>query len=80
MDPPLGELSYISIYNPDLDPSGKHLSDQIVFFYGGPDDDINPVPIQQQLKYIGLAQGVTEFSKYDTIGLFIQLFLCTNKL
>lgn len=64
VEPLLGDLSYICIYNPTLDPAEKSLSDQIVFFYGGQNDKTNPVPIQTQLRYIGLAQGVIEFSKY----------------
>lgn len=67
VQPPLGQLSYVCIYNPALDPNEKCLADQIVFFHGGPDDDVSPVPIEQQLRFMGLAQGVVEFSKYACI-------------
>lgn len=63
-EPPLGQLSYICIYNPDLDPAEKRLADQIVFFHGHSDDENNETPIEQQLRYMGLAQGVIEFSRY----------------
>lgn len=66
VQPPLGELSYICIYNTTLDPTERRLADQIVFFYGGPNDDVSPIPIEQQLRFMGLTQGVVEFSKYVT--------------
>jgi hypothetical protein len=48
-------LEYLCIYNPDLG-SEENLADQILFYYGpGSQDD--------QLRSIGLAQGVVEFSR-----------------
>lgn len=69
IDHPLGELSYICIYNPTLDLDEKQLADQIVFFYGN-SKDASPIPLQTQLRYIGLAQGVAEFSKYVFVVVF----------
>lgn len=55
-------IEYFCIYNPSLDPTESELPNQIVFYYGGLEEE--PTPIQEQLKHIGLAQGVVEFTKY----------------
>jgi hypothetical protein len=52
-------LSYLCIYNPDLDPTGDHLQNQIAFYFSPNDTD----DADKQLRHIGLAQGVVEFSK-----------------
>lgn len=61
-DQSAGELAYLCIYNPTLDPSESNLPHQIVFYHGQQNNE--PTPIQEQLKHIGLAQGVVEFTKY----------------
>lgn len=61
-DPSYGELAYLCIYNPSLDPTEDNLPNQIVFYYEG-NQDTSPTPVQEQLKHIGLAQGVVEFTK-----------------
>lgn len=62
-EPSYGELAYLSIYNPSLDPTESNLPNQIVFYYGSGDQETNPTPVNEQLKHIGLAQGVVEFTK-----------------
>lgn len=71
-EPSYGELAYLCIYNPLLDPKELNLYNQIVFYYGGANQDIEPTPVQEQLKHIGLAQGVVEFTKYvNLVDIFI---------
>lgn len=53
-------LEYLCIYNPDLNPDGEQVEDEIVFYYSYGDEDSS---IDDQLRHIGLTQGVVEFSR-----------------
>ncbi|KAA8917140.1 hypothetical protein TRICI_000707 [Trichomonascus ciferrii] len=53
-------LEYLCIYNPDLNPDGEHVEDEVVFYYPQGEEDSS---IDDQLRHIGLTQGVVEFSR-----------------
>jgi First Longin domain of INTU, CCZ1 and HPS4 len=57
------KLRYFCIYNPDFDVQGDNLEEQIAFYYSP-----NETTIHEQLRHIGVAQGVVELSKEFSDG------------
>ncbi|KAG5362411.1 hypothetical protein CJU90_5117 [Yarrowia sp. C11] len=53
------KLRYLCIYNPTLGTTQKDLHKQILYFHS----EDGPVSVNEQLREIGLAQGMVEFSK-----------------
>ncbi|ANB14299.1 Vacuolar fusion protein CCZ1 [Sugiyamaella lignohabitans] len=58
-------LEYLCIYNPDLDTSGSQLEKQVLYYYGEPGSDCS---INQQVRHIGLAQGVVALTNEFSSG------------
>lgn len=54
-----GKLRYLCIYNPTLGTTQKELHKQILYYHS----EDGPVSVNEQLREIGLAQGMVEFSK-----------------
>ncbi|KAB8284739.1 hypothetical protein B0I72DRAFT_174159 [Yarrowia lipolytica] len=59
MDLVPGKLRYLCIYNPTLGTTQKELHKQILYYHS----EDGPVSVNEQLREIGLAQGMVEFSK-----------------
>lgn len=55
-------LGYLCIYNPDLNADDEHIQDEIVFYYSSSSSQ-EDWSIDNQLRHIGLTQGVVEFSR-----------------
>lgn len=53
-------LQFLTIYNPDLDPSEENVADQILFYYGRDEQDAD---MDSKLRNIGLIQGVVELAR-----------------
>ncbi|CAN6601386.1 hypothetical protein TRVA0_001S10286 [Trichomonascus vanleenenianus] len=58
------KLAYLCLYNPELDAEGEELERQIVFYYSKDKEDT----VHTQLRHIGLAQGIAEFSSIFSGG------------
>lgn len=72
------QLSFLAIYNPSLGPSDETLHDQIVFYYSKAaraaaktqgDKSRASLDLRdqqnEQLRQVGLAQGMVGFARYD---------------
>ena len=65
-------LSYLAIYNPSLSTSDESAHDQIVYYYSkdkenkadsGDDSAKTRDQINEQLRQVGLAQGIVQFAR-----------------
>lgn len=69
-------LSFLAIYNPSLSNTDENLRDQIVYYYtkdqlsgkelkngGGSEPEENRDELNEQLRQVGLAQGMVQFGR-----------------
>lgn len=68
-------LQFLTIYNPDLDPSEENVADQILFYYERNNQDPS---VDSKLRNIGLIQGVVELARGFAEGQPLN-YLETNK-
>ena len=76
------QLAFLAIYSPALGPTDETLQDQLVYYYSGKGRESNSETKKlsaedrakeeqnEQLRNIGLAQGMVAFGKYVCCHLF----------
>lgn len=57
-------LNFLAIYSPDLGTNERTERDQIVFFYESKSHGKGERDVEEQLRQIGLAQGIVNFARY----------------
>lgn len=64
MEPQTSYIEYLCIFNPDIETREEALHDQILFYY----DSLGTTTDEQQVRDIGLLQGLTAFSEEFCTG------------